>query len=136
MALKLNPLKIESGRIIGYSSIHSDLNTITLAVILKVDREFVHVKDIDDTKEDENVMKKRWNELYIIAPVITVQLDKRWSEHQQYVLQGCLPNMKYNCKEMYYSLFFSHGSFSTVFYPSSHQLYSKQQYPQDSPSCN
>eukprot|EP01083_Nonionella_stella_P039867 108436_1 len=89
MALKLNPTILKAGRLIGYGSIHSNLNCITLAVIKSINYEesSVQTVDIDEYNMDNcRVQSHSWNNLFIIAPVITIDLDDGTSELKQYAL--------------------------------------------------
>eukprot|EP01083_Nonionella_stella_P265061 898366_1 len=107
MALKLNPTILKAGRLIGYGSIHSNLNCITLAVIKSINYEesSVQTVDIDEYNMDNcRVQSHSWNNLFIIAPVITIDLDDGTSELKQYALQGCVPTSSYEQSQMYFSL--------------------------------
>eukprot|EP01083_Nonionella_stella_P165630 551473_1 len=103
MALKLNPTILKAGRLIGYGSIHSNLNCITLAVIKSINYEesSVQTVDIDEYNMDNcRVQSHSWNNLFIIAPVITIDLDDGTSELKQYALQGCVPTSSYDIQTL------------------------------------
>eukprot|EP01084_Bolivina_argentea_P287631 493558_1 len=108
MALKLNPTCLKAGRLIGYKSINSQLNTITLVVIRSIDylEEKADVVDIDQIKETETMsVRKSFRDLCIVAPVVTVGLSEKVSELSQYALEGCVPVASYNIQEVYYSFY-------------------------------
>eukprot|EP01083_Nonionella_stella_P039868 108437_1 len=129
MALKLNPTILKAGRLIGYGSIHSNLNCITLAVIKSINYEesSVQTVDIDEYNMDNcRVQSHSWNNLFIIAPVITIDLDDGTSELKQYALQGCVPTSSYEQSQMYFSLWPGNDTFSTVYYPSHYIRHQKE----------
>eukprot|EP01083_Nonionella_stella_P124862 377297_1 len=70
MALKLNPTILKAGRLIGYGSIHSNLNCITLAVIKSINYEESSVQTVDiDEYNMDNCRGPLWKYPRILVPI-------------------------------------------------------------------